>query len=89
MQRMVLYDYDWASANDEIGRAQLKISDLQPGQRADLWLDVTSEGEEAAWGQARPSEPPPSPAPIVLGCCTSAPSRAGGAGGAEEGHERA
>jgi hypothetical protein len=41
---MILYDYDWASANDEIGRAELKIADLQPGQKADLWLDVTSEG---------------------------------------------
>jgi Ca2+-dependent lipid-binding protein len=41
---MVLYDYDWASANDEIGRAVLKLSDLQPGQPSDLWLDIVSEG---------------------------------------------
>ncbi|KAI3438809.1 hypothetical protein D9Q98_001226 [Chlorella vulgaris] len=44
--RMVLYDYDWASANDEIGRAVLKLSDLQPGQPSDLWLDIVSEGDK-------------------------------------------
>ncbi len=45
MQTLVLYDYDWASANDEIGRAFVKLSDLQPGQTRDLWLEVASEGE--------------------------------------------
>lgn len=44
MQTLVLYDYDWASANDEIGRAFVKLSDLQPGQTRDLWLEVASEG---------------------------------------------
>lgn len=42
---MILYDYDWASANDEIGRASIKISELPSGQQRELWLDVTSEGE--------------------------------------------
>lgn len=44
-QMMILYDYDWASANDEIGRASIKISELPSGQQRELWLDVTSEGE--------------------------------------------
>lgn len=43
---LTLFDYDWASANDEIGRATLKIADLPPGQSQDLWLDVGSQGEE-------------------------------------------
>ncbi|KAL4425484.1 hypothetical protein ABPG75_009500 [Micractinium tetrahymenae] len=43
---MVLYDYDWASANDEIGRAFVTVADLQPGQERDLWLEVSSESEE-------------------------------------------
>lgn len=41
-QNLVLFDYDWASANDEIGRALVRVQDLAPGQPADLWLDVTS-----------------------------------------------
>jgi hypothetical protein len=41
---MTLFDYDWASANDEIGRACIHIRDLPPGQTQDLWLDVTREG---------------------------------------------
>ncbi|PRW58761.1 DNA polymerase kappa [Chlorella sorokiniana] len=44
--RMVLYDYDWASANDEIGRACVRVKDLPPGQTQDLWLDVGSESEK-------------------------------------------
>ncbi|KAL4421096.1 hypothetical protein ABPG77_009623 [Micractinium sp. CCAP 211/92] len=43
---LVLYDYDWASANDEIGRAFVKLSDLQPGQTRDLWLEVASEAQK-------------------------------------------
>ncbi|PSC76727.1 Extended synaptotagmin-3 [Micractinium conductrix] len=43
---LILFDYDWASANDEIGRAVLSLSDLPPGQERDLWLDVTSESQE-------------------------------------------
>lgn len=48
---MVLYDYDWASANDEIGRAFVRVSDLQPGQERDLWLEVSSESERGSWGR--------------------------------------
>ena len=49
LQNLILFDYDWASANDEIGRAVLSLSDLPPGQERDLWLDVTSESER--WGR--------------------------------------
>ena len=52
-QELSLWDYDWASPNDEIGRATLALSALRPGQAADLWLDVQSESEisggRAAW----------------------------------------
>lgn len=46
-QRLVLFDYDWASANDEIGRAELAVSDLAPGRTHHLWLDVGSQCELA------------------------------------------
>ncbi|EFN57550.1 hypothetical protein CHLNCDRAFT_143184 [Chlorella variabilis] len=44
--KMSLFDYDWASANDEIGRAATRLSDLEPGQTRDLWLDITSESDK-------------------------------------------
>eukprot|EP00887_Chlorella_sp_A99_P000505 scaffold17.g505.t1 len=43
---LVLWDYDWMSANDQIGRAKLPLSQLTPGQTADLWLDVESKSDE-------------------------------------------
>ncbi|GAB4823698.1 hypothetical protein N2152v2_010744 [Parachlorella kessleri] len=43
---MVLWDYDPYSPNDEIGRCELDVSELQPGQTADMWLDVVSHSEE-------------------------------------------
>lgn len=44
--RFTLWDYDAFSPDDEIGRCDIAISDLQEGEAHDLWLDVENEGEK-------------------------------------------
>lgn len=45
LQTLVLWDYDPYSPNDEIGRCEVKLSELEAGRSLDLWLDVVSHSE--------------------------------------------
>lgn len=44
-QTLIVWDYDPWSPNDEIGRCEIKLTELAPGQTKDLWLDVVSHSE--------------------------------------------
>jgi hypothetical protein len=46
MLECILWDYDQFTPNDEIGRAQIKLTDLQKGDWRDMWVDITSKSEK-------------------------------------------
>ena len=55
--RFALWDYDAFSPDDEIGRCEVALADLEERKTHDLWLDVVNEGEEEqAAAKAKRSE---------------------------------